>query len=50
VGGKDGVPFPVDKSSYDKIIETLRDVVNKAKVGDKDRLNALKRLSNFWQT
>jgi hypothetical protein len=50
VGGKDGVPFPVDKSSYDEIIETLRDAINKAKVGDRDRLNALRRLSNFWQS
>ncbi|MBS7643814.1 DUF763 domain-containing protein [Candidatus Bathyarchaeota archaeon] len=50
VGGKDGVPFPVNKLSYDKIIEALRDAVNKAKVGDRDRLNALRRLSNFWQT
>jgi len=49
VGGKDGVPFPIDKSSYDEIIETLRDAINKARVGDRDRLNALSRLSNFWQ-
>jgi len=48
VGGKDGVPFPIDKSSYDEIIETLRDAINKARVGDRDRLNALSRL-NFWQ-
>jgi len=47
VGGKDGVPFPVDKRSYDEIIEILEGSVKQAKVGEKERINAIKRLKQF---
>jgi hypothetical protein len=47
VGGKDGVPFPVDRGSYDEIIEIFQNAVKQAKVGDKERINAIKRLRNF---
>jgi len=47
VGGKDGVPFPVDRGSYDERIEILENAVKQAKVGDKERVNAIKRLHNF---
>jgi hypothetical protein len=44
VGGKDGVPYPVDRASYDESIEILENAVKQAKVGDKTRLHAVKRL------
>jgi len=44
VGGKDGVPYPVDRKSYDETIEILRNAIKQAKVGDKTKLGALKRL------
>jgi len=44
VGGKDGVPYPVDKPTYDETIEILENAINQAKVGNKDKLNAIKRL------
>jgi hypothetical protein len=44
VGGKDGVPYPVDKPTYDETIELLENAVKQAKVGDKTKLNAVKRL------
>jgi len=47
VGGKDGVPFPVDKPSYDEIIKILENAVKQAKVGEKERINAVKRLRTF---
>ena len=47
VGGKDGVPFPVDKTAYDEAIEVLEIAIKQAKVGDKERINAIKRLSSF---
>jgi len=47
VGGKDGVPFPVDKTAYDEAIEVLEGAVKQAKVGDKERINAIRRLRNF---
>ena len=47
VGGKDGVPYPVNRRAYDEIIEILEDAVKQAKLGEKDKLNAIKRLQRF---
>ena len=47
VGGKDGVPFPVDKPTYDEAIEVLENAVKQANVGSRERINAIKRLGNF---
>jgi hypothetical protein len=44
VGGKDGVPYPVDRTTYDETIEILENAVKQAKVGGKEKLNAVKRL------
>ena len=44
VGGKDGRPHPVDTESMDEMIGMLQDSVDKAKLGDKDKSDALKRL------
>ncbi len=44
VGGKDGVPYPVDRKTYDETIEILDNAVKQAKVGNKEKLNAVKRL------
>ena len=43
-GGKDGVPFPVDRRSMDESIRILRDAIEQARIGDKERLRSLKRL------
>jgi len=47
VGGKDGVPYPVDKSTYDRSIEILESAIRQAKVGSKEQMDAIKRLSSF---
>jgi len=47
VGGKDGVPFPVDRKVYDEITEILGNAVRQAKVGNEERVNAIKRLRKF---
>ncbi|HOL05910.1 MAG TPA: DUF763 domain-containing protein [Syntrophorhabdaceae bacterium] len=44
-GGKDGHPYPVDRKTYDKTIETLKTCVDKAKLKDREKLDALKRLA-----
>ncbi len=46
-GGKDGYPYPVRRDIYDKSIEILRDAIERAKTGDKDKLYAIKRLNEF---
>lgn len=47
VGGKDGVPFPVDRKVMDESIEIIRSGVEQAKIGEKEKLYAFKRFKNF---
>ena len=44
VGGKDGIPYPVDRRTYDETIDILENAVKQAKVAGKEKLNAVKRL------
>jgi hypothetical protein len=46
-GGKDGHPFPVDRPTYDQNINILLDAVRRAKVGETDKTDALKRLARM---
>jgi uncharacterized protein len=46
-GGKDGHPYPVDRKVYDKSIEVLKAAIDKARVGDREKMEALRRLSHF---
>jgi len=43
-GGKDGHPFPVPTKTYDEVIETLQKAIGKAKIGQNDKSQALKKL------
>lgn len=44
-GGKDGHPFPVPVTVYDETIRTLQHAVEKAKIGDKDKFQAIHNLT-----
>jgi hypothetical protein len=44
-GGKDGHPFPVPTKTYDQTINVLRTALDKAKLGDKDKMDAVKNLT-----
>ena len=44
VGGKDRVPYPYDRRTAEKVILTLEEAVNRAKLGDREKLRALLRL------
>jgi hypothetical protein len=46
-GGKDGTPHPVDRPTYDTSIAVLTDAVRKARVGNSEKTDALKRLATF---
>jgi uncharacterized protein len=48
-GGKDGHPYPVDRLTYDRSIHVLRDAVQRARMGEHDRLDAIKRLNHLIQ-
>ncbi|HVF16739.1 MAG TPA: DUF763 domain-containing protein [Steroidobacteraceae bacterium] len=43
-GGKDGHPFPVPLKVYDETIRILKSAVDRAKLGNDDRLAAIQRL------
>ncbi|ODS33602.1 MAG: hypothetical protein SCARUB_01265 [Candidatus Scalindua rubra] len=43
-GGKDGHPYPVDKKNYDTSIEILRNAISQAKMGNREKMEAIKRL------
>ena len=45
-GGKDGHPFPVPLNVYDETICVMKAAVEKAKLGQDDKLAALKRLDD----
>ena len=44
-GGKDGHPYPVDRRVYDQTIDVLRNAVEKARIGDREKMQAIQRLS-----
>jgi hypothetical protein len=48
-GGKDGHPFPVPIKVYDETISTLQWAVEKAKIGQSDKLQAIKKLTELAQ-
>jgi hypothetical protein len=45
-GGKDGTPFPVDRTTYDSSIRTLHEAIEESKLERKDKYNAIKRLEH----
>lgn len=47
VGGKDGVPFPVETNAMKESAEILRSCIQEAKIGNRERLKALERLRRF---
>jgi hypothetical protein len=46
-GGKDGVPRPVDRKEMDESIAIIHEGITQAKIGQKERLQALRRLKDF---
>lgn len=48
-GGKVGRPFPVPTKVYDETINTLKNSVEKAKIGDTDKQTAIKKLTQMAQ-
>ncbi|MBN2454349.1 DUF763 domain-containing protein [Candidatus Woesearchaeota archaeon] len=46
-GGKDGFPYPIDQDHYDKSIAVLSDAVRNAKMKEKEKIKAIKKLRAF---
>jgi hypothetical protein len=49
VGGKDGIPYKVNLKRMEKCAEILENAINHAKLDNKLKLEALKRLHKFEQ-
>lgn len=47
LGGKDGVPYPVNRKAYDESIEILKIALENAKLGDKTKLKSLEKLRSM---
>jgi len=43
-GGKDGIPYPVDRKTYDRTTQILARAVRQAKLGSREEVEALRRL------
>jgi hypothetical protein len=48
-GGKDGIPFPVDRRTYDQSIELLARAIGRAKVDVTEKREAFKRLDGSFR-
>jgi len=46
-GGKDGVPHPVDRKAMDESIQVLKQSVEEARIGEKEKLRSLQNLRRF---
>jgi hypothetical protein len=46
-GGKDGTPYPVDRATYDRTVEILRQALNRAGVERSEKAHAFRRLAAF---
>ncbi len=46
-GGKDGYPFPVDRPTYEHSIDFLKTCIDRAKLGDRDKIDAFKRMARM---
>jgi hypothetical protein len=46
-GGKDGVPFEVDRPTYSYTIDFLREAINMAEIENRNKLQILNRLRNL---
>ena len=49
-GGKDGIPYPVDKITYDRTIEVLEKAINRSAIDRSEKVKAFRRLAEFGTT
>jgi hypothetical protein len=47
-GGKDSIPYPVDRPLYDQTIALLERAICKAKLGQSEELHALRRMEQYF--
>ncbi|MEM0094503.1 MAG: DUF763 domain-containing protein [Candidatus Micrarchaeaceae archaeon] len=50
LGGKDGIPFRVNRAAYDSAIESLKKIIDEAHLGNYEKLSAFRRLDRLTET
>jgi hypothetical protein len=48
-GGKDGTPYPMDRRNYDRTIEIMQRAIQAAKVGNRERMDAIRKLHVYFR-
>ncbi|HEY8522379.1 MAG TPA: DUF763 domain-containing protein, partial [Nitrososphaeraceae archaeon] len=46
-GGKDGVPYPIARNTYDNSIKYLSEAINGSEIEKIEKISSLKRLSMY---
>ena len=46
-GGKDGLPYPVDRKAMDESTQILKNAIESARIGNNERLKSLQRLQKY---
>jgi len=49
LGGKDGIPFPVQRGTYDNVIESMNYIIDASNIDRQEKIDALKRLSAYMK-
>jgi hypothetical protein len=47
-GGKDGIPYPVNRENYDRSISMLHKAIKESRIDRTEKITAIKRLSFFY--
>lgn len=47
IGGKDGTPYPVDRTTYDRALEIMERGIKKSQISEKEKVAAQTRLNNL---
>jgi hypothetical protein len=46
-GGKDGIPYPVDREAMDESTQILKNAIENARIGNNEKLKSLQRLRKY---
>ena len=49
-GGKDGIPYPVNRKRMDDVTAVLRDALDRARIGEKEKIGAIRRLASLTES
>lgn len=49
MGGKDSIPFPVNRQVYDKTLDIIEKGIKKSQISRKEKIGALQRFQQTWK-